>query len=272
MQYVGDAVMAVFGAPVATTDHPDRSLAAALAMHLRQDSVNAEWMAEGRTPFGLGIGVVTGTVAAALLGSEERVEYTLVGENKVTFFIADVSGHGASSAFVTALLKNFTAHLRSDFRNHGREHIIRPKRFLEKVSYDMLRTGIGKHMTMCIGVLDMSTNRLSYSVAGHLPQPVLISPGQKPRYLEGKGMPAGMFENPVFEEREIALPDTFTLLMFSDGILEILPPTELVDKEQLLLKLLESCPCKLEDLADCLGLNEASDAPDDIAILMLTKE
>jgi class 3 adenylate cyclase/DNA-binding NarL/FixJ family response regulator len=80
MQYVGDAVMAVFGAPVATTDHPDRALAAALAMHLRQDTVNLEWSAEGRTPFGLGIGVVTGTVAAALLGSEERVEYTLVGD------------------------------------------------------------------------------------------------------------------------------------------------------------------------------------------------
>ena len=43
MQYVGDAVMAVFGAPVATTDHPDRSLAAALAMHLRQHAVNEEW-------------------------------------------------------------------------------------------------------------------------------------------------------------------------------------------------------------------------------------
>jgi class 3 adenylate cyclase/DNA-binding NarL/FixJ family response regulator len=80
MQYVGDAVMAVFGAPVATSDHPDRALAAALAMHLRQDAVNSEWSAEGRTPFGLGIGVVTGTVAAALLGSEERVEYTLVGD------------------------------------------------------------------------------------------------------------------------------------------------------------------------------------------------
>jgi class 3 adenylate cyclase len=80
MQYVGDAVMAVFGAPVATDDHPDRALAAALAMHRFQDAVNDEWIAEGRTPFGLGIGVVTGTVAAALLGSEERVEYTLVGD------------------------------------------------------------------------------------------------------------------------------------------------------------------------------------------------
>src|SRR6478735_1257859 len=80
MQYVGDAVMAVFGAPVSTLDHPDRALAAALAMHRGQDAVNAEWSAEGRTPFGLGIGLSTGTVAAALLGSEERVEYTLVGD------------------------------------------------------------------------------------------------------------------------------------------------------------------------------------------------
>jgi class 3 adenylate cyclase/DNA-binding NarL/FixJ family response regulator len=80
MQYVGDAVMAVFGAPVATDDHPDRALAAAVAMHERQDAVNDEWVAEGAKPFGLGIGLSTGIVAAALLGSEERVEYTLVGD------------------------------------------------------------------------------------------------------------------------------------------------------------------------------------------------
>ncbi|TFH19705.1 MAG: response regulator [Acidimicrobiales bacterium] len=74
MQYVGDAVMAVFGAPVATSDHADRALAAAMAMHRNQDAVNDDWSTEGRTPFGLGIGLSTGTVAAALLGSEERVE------------------------------------------------------------------------------------------------------------------------------------------------------------------------------------------------------
>lgn len=80
MQYVGDAVMAVFGAPVATHDHADRALAAALAMHAAQRAVNDEWTGEGRTPFGLGLGLSTGEVAAALLGSEERVEYTLVGD------------------------------------------------------------------------------------------------------------------------------------------------------------------------------------------------
>jgi len=80
MQYVGDAVMAVFGAPEPATDHADRALEAAKAMHAAQDAVNKEWVPGGLPPFGLGIGLSTGTVAAALLGSEERVEYTLVGD------------------------------------------------------------------------------------------------------------------------------------------------------------------------------------------------
>ena len=80
MQFVGDAVMACFGAPVAQADHADRAIAAARAMHARQQTLNERWAAEGRACFGLGIGVSTGPVAAALLGSEERLEYTLVGD------------------------------------------------------------------------------------------------------------------------------------------------------------------------------------------------
>jgi class 3 adenylate cyclase len=80
MQFVGDAVMAVFGAPVSQPDHADRALAAARAMHERQAKVNARWDAEGLPPFHLGVGLSTGPVAAALLGSEERLEYTVVGD------------------------------------------------------------------------------------------------------------------------------------------------------------------------------------------------
>jgi len=80
MQFVGDAVMAVFGAPFPQEDHAERAVAAAAAMHARQEDLNARWEAEGREPFGLGIGVSTGEVAAALLGSDERIEYTLVGD------------------------------------------------------------------------------------------------------------------------------------------------------------------------------------------------
>ncbi|HEX4493587.1 MAG TPA: adenylate/guanylate cyclase domain-containing protein [Acidimicrobiia bacterium] len=80
MQYVGDAVMAVFGAPYAQTDHADAALAAALMMHANQREIDHTWAGRELAAFGLGIGLSTGDVAAALLGSEERLEYTLVGD------------------------------------------------------------------------------------------------------------------------------------------------------------------------------------------------
>src|SRR5262249_2046199 len=80
MQFVGDAVMACFGAPVPQSDHADRAFAAAVAMIRAQVELDADWAERGLPPFGLGIGLSTGTVAAALLGSEERLEYTLVGD------------------------------------------------------------------------------------------------------------------------------------------------------------------------------------------------
>ncbi len=80
MQFVGDAVMAVFGAPFPQADHADRAVAAAVAMHALQAEVNRAWEREGMPPFGLGLGLSTGEAAAALLGSAERLEYTLVGD------------------------------------------------------------------------------------------------------------------------------------------------------------------------------------------------
>jgi class 3 adenylate cyclase len=77
---VGDAVLAVFGAPLLQDDHADRALRAATAMHAAQEQLDEVWAARDLPPFGLGIGLSTGEVAAALLGSEERLEYTVVGD------------------------------------------------------------------------------------------------------------------------------------------------------------------------------------------------
>jgi len=80
MQFVGDAVMAVFGAPVPVEEHAAKAVEAALAMHLAQAEVNRRWEEEGLPVFHLGIGVTSGDVAAALLGSDQHLEYTLVGD------------------------------------------------------------------------------------------------------------------------------------------------------------------------------------------------
>ncbi|MEO6468692.1 MAG: adenylate/guanylate cyclase domain-containing protein [Acidimicrobiia bacterium] len=80
MQFVGDAVMACFGAPVPHANHAQHALDASLAMLRAQIELDAEWAMRGLPAFGLGIGVSTGPVVAAMLGSEEHLEYTLVGD------------------------------------------------------------------------------------------------------------------------------------------------------------------------------------------------
>jgi class 3 adenylate cyclase/FixJ family two-component response regulator len=80
MQFVGDAVMGVFGAPVVQEGHAASALAAATAAHEAQDALNERWARDDIPAFPLGIGLSTGEVAAALLGSEERLEYSLVGD------------------------------------------------------------------------------------------------------------------------------------------------------------------------------------------------
>ena len=80
MQYVGDAVMAVFGAPEPRPGHATSAVRAAIAMHSLQRELDIVWAGQGLAPFGLGVGLSTGDVAAALLGSTERLEYTVVGD------------------------------------------------------------------------------------------------------------------------------------------------------------------------------------------------
>ena len=81
MQYMGDAVFAVFGPTTSPGQHADQAFAAAQEMHNGQDQINEAWTSRGQPAFGMGIGLSTGQVAAVLLGSDERLEYTLVGDS-----------------------------------------------------------------------------------------------------------------------------------------------------------------------------------------------
>ena len=80
MQFVGDEVFAVFGAPLPVAAHASKAVSAALEIQREQASLNERWQAARLPAFGLGIAVTTGDVAAALLGSEEHVEYSVVGD------------------------------------------------------------------------------------------------------------------------------------------------------------------------------------------------
>lgn len=81
-KYIGDCVMAIFGAPVAHPDDPLRAVKAALGMKTRVQELKAQWnkelnVAEVET-FDIGIGVHTGEVIAGAIGNIKRMEYTVV--------------------------------------------------------------------------------------------------------------------------------------------------------------------------------------------------
>jgi adenylate cyclase len=79
-KFIGDAVMAVFGAPVADEAHAERACDASLAMLRALEKFNAEQAPRlAGKPLKIGIGLATGNVIAGNLGSAERLEYTVVG-------------------------------------------------------------------------------------------------------------------------------------------------------------------------------------------------
>ncbi|MGA9406660.1 MAG: adenylate/guanylate cyclase domain-containing protein, partial [Bacteroidota bacterium] len=82
-KYIGDALMVLFGAPLAKEDDPDRAVQAALAMRAELSRLNAEMNHGYRkkfSPIRIGIGIHTGEVVAGSIGSANRLEYTVIGD------------------------------------------------------------------------------------------------------------------------------------------------------------------------------------------------
>ena len=79
-KFIGDAVMAQWGAPLGNPDDADRAMGAALDMMKALDMLNARWKAEGRPTLQIGIGLNHGDAFAGNIGSERRLEYTVIGD------------------------------------------------------------------------------------------------------------------------------------------------------------------------------------------------
>jgi adenylate cyclase len=79
-KFVGDMVMALFGAPLDDPDHADHAVAAAMEMSEELQHLNEQWLAEGRPPLDIGIGINTGPMIAGNIGSEAIMSYTVIGD------------------------------------------------------------------------------------------------------------------------------------------------------------------------------------------------
>jgi sigma-B regulation protein RsbU (phosphoserine phosphatase) len=209
-------------------------------------------------------------IKPSLFLSGDFLDYFRLDRDRVLFYLADVSGHGASSAFVTVLLKNLTNRLLRNLRRGSSDDLSFPDKFLHRVNSELIETKLGKHLTMFVGIIHLRENTLTYSVAAHYPMPVMKT-AEKTVYMEGSGMPAGLFDVPEFNTYKIPLPSQFQIVLFSDGILEIMKEKSLDEKEQRLLEVITEAGQTIDCLSDVFGLNGISDLPDDIAILLVSE-
>jgi class 3 adenylate cyclase len=80
LQYVGDEVEAVFGAPMEFEDHPEMAVKAAFEMRYRLSQLNIKLVQQGFNPLAHGIGIHSGAVLAGNIGSKDRMAYALIGD------------------------------------------------------------------------------------------------------------------------------------------------------------------------------------------------
>jgi adenylate cyclase len=79
-KFMGDAIMALWGAPIAHEDDADRAMQCAIDQLDALEKMNEKWKEQGRKPVGIGIGINFGEVFAGNIGSNRRLEYTVIGD------------------------------------------------------------------------------------------------------------------------------------------------------------------------------------------------
>ena len=241
--------------------------------YLEQDQragreVQKSLMPEG--PLSFGDFEVSYSMTPSLYLSGDFVGYNFVLDRYLLFYFADVSGHGASSAFVTVLLRFMMGRI---IRRHTLEKDYAalaqaPEGLVESINQQIISAGLDKHLTLVAGSLDTETRQLRYVVGAHQPSPLLITDGRA-RFLPGKGKPAGIFEDASWTVEQIDVPKDFAFLLFSDGIYDVLPGEQIEDKEAKLLACLDSSSVSIESLKKLLSIDSVTEPQDDISILLL---
>ena len=79
-KFIGDAVMAVFGEPIQDENHPINAVRCGMEMLRKVDELDKKWQEEGKPSIQIGVGINTGEVFIGNIGSEKRMEYTVIGD------------------------------------------------------------------------------------------------------------------------------------------------------------------------------------------------
>lgn len=207
-------------------------------------------------------------IKPSLYLSGDFVDHFRISETQVGFYLADVSGHGASSAFVTIMLKTMANRLRKRYQDASRR-VLLPAELLSRANEELMSMALGKHLSVFCGMIDFSTRQLVYSSASHFPPPRLFMAGNV-YSLEDHSLPVGLFENPGYQNRSVELAGDFELWACSDGALEVLTESSLAEKEAKLVEIMVQANHNIDTFLSLLGVTEQGSVPDDIAVLQVS--
>lgn len=203
--------------------------------------------------------------------SGDFVDYFYIDERHLGFYMADVSGHGVPSAFVTVLLKSYMSRYLELHRQGKSLGILDPSKILTRLNRNVLDGDMGKYLTMFYGVLQTDTNQLTFSNGGQFPLPLLCA-DQQCDFIGDKNLPVGLFDFAEYHNQVIDLPDNFSMILISDGILEILEQRRLQDKLNFLLSLNRRASNHIESILEELGIDGEAALPDDVTLLLIQRE
>lgn len=201
-------------------------------------------------------------VEPSLILSGDFIDYFQITDRYFACYVADVAGHGASSAFVTVLLKNFSRRLRREYRVGM---LSNPGQILSWINTELLDQGIDKHVAMFLATVDLKENKLHFANAAHFPPAAMIKDGQT-EFLEQKGKPLGLFEGLEFASLHVDFPQGARLVVFSDGVLDLVPKETLVEKEAYL----EQVMTEAQSMSDLWSRMDTSRiGADDVSCLII---
>jgi sigma-B regulation protein RsbU (phosphoserine phosphatase) len=201
----------------------------------------------------------------SLFLSGDFVDYFRINDKYIGFYIADVSGHGASSAFITIYLKSMISGFIGSFNHNDVSLILKPDLLLAVINQNLIKEDLGKYLTIFYGLIDLEEDMLYFSTGGQFPFPIFIDKNQK-KFLKIKGPPVGLLSVAKYKKESIKLPEEFSIMFISDGILEILKDQSLIEQEEKLLSML-SLETSVSDFIEKAEITATKSLPDDITIL-----
>jgi len=202
--------------------------------------------------------------------SGDFLDYFPLNDRFAGAYLADVAGHGAASAFVTAILTTLVGKYREALHTRGDETILHPQQLLTGLDADLKALSIPKHVTFFYAVINLESGQLVYGNAGAYPFPYL-SNGPETFELESAGRPLNLPGRGTFGGGEARLTPGGRLLLVSDGVFELPPKRSHRERRQQLTQQLSQSD-SIDQLVNTLSLSERTPFSDDIALLLLKRE